>query len=110
MIMKHKDFTKIKAIKVPIYPFHIIFCIITDEARNKYMPGDGYTTLKEDSYDVIVYLDKKASEATVSHEIYHAGEIIMHKIGHIHPEPPNEPLAYLIGWITEQYYIFNKKK
>lgn len=104
----NKDFIKIKNVKIPLYPFYVVFCICTETGKNNFLIGDGYTILKEETYDIFMYIAKDASKSTIAHEIYHVAEIIMYNIGHIHNEVPNEPMAYLIGWLTEQWEKFNK--
>jgi len=45
---------------------------------------------------------------TVAHEMLHAVQFIMNHIGHTTDPDGDEPSAYLLGYLVEQYFAFKK--
>lgn len=64
----------------------------------------GGSTWWLDSGMPLLYLRKGNSDMFVSHEIFHVCNRILHAAGVTWDEYA-EPWAYLIGWMTEQYYL-----
>lgn len=104
----HKDFFKCSTSNVPLYPFKITFCIVKPEVWTKYHAGnDGYTAMHFESSNLFIYFEsKKPGLDVVGHEVFHAVEFIMDRIGQKLSDCPNETWAYLMGWIMGEYEEF----
>lgn len=113
-------------IEVPIYNRDIAFLVevtpeefdrfyydnvtkITDEEYKGIMmdikdkKSVGGATWHLDSEYMLVYLSKGNSDLFVPHEIFHVCNKILCAAGVNHDEDA-EPWAYLIGWLTNEYY------
>lgn len=105
----HPDFLRCESIKVPMYPFEIIFCVLSKQGATwleKEYHSQARTSSKGNDGKVHIYLKPNAAKDVVAHEIFHVVEILMRAIGQPYGEVPNETWAYLIGWITKEYYKF----
>lgn len=115
----------ITSIDVPIYDRSIAFLVevtpeefdrfyydnvtsITDEEykqcrKDIEKQGGGFTGVL-DSGNLLVYLSKGNSDIIVPHEIFHAVNSILCLAG-VNHDIDAEPWAYLIGWLTNEYYL-----
>lgn len=115
-------------IPLVIYPFNILVSIneTDDEIRNhfkKYNIEEGNffeyqkittaRTLQLETGQTIIrfYTWESCTMATVAHEIFHAVTLILDRIGLIFDIDKNdEAYAYLIGYVTQEFYnVWNKK-
>jgi hypothetical protein len=112
---------KIKRIPYVIYDFDlIIFTGGTEKEISKYLksivPDDvedevdeidfksrGYTFMFS-SGQTIIRFGKDSNMGTVAHEIFHAAEFLMRRLRMTLSDDSSEAYAYLIGYITNQYY------
>lgn len=114
-----------KELRIGIYNISVIFLLdvtkrdidlfyydnntlLTDDERNillKDLDDEQINglTMYTDSGNVIVWLREKDNINNVVHEIFHVVNIIMSSRG-IKLTDEGEPYAYLMGWITQQYY------
>lgn len=46
---------------------------------------------------------------TVAHEMLHVVQMVMSAIGHNYDETGDEPSAYLLGYLVEEYYRLKKE-
>lgn len=69
-----------------------------------FQDGGGKCFLLGGHGQVIVRLSKNPTPGTVAHEIFHAVEMIMEFLKMPLCANNDEAYAYLIGYITEQYY------
>lgn len=59
---------------------------------------------------MIVFRTDKPTLSTVVHELCHATQMILKSAGHNHcVEDADEPFAYLLGYLVEEYEKINKK-
>jgi len=58
-------------------------------------------TLILDSGDVLIHLTNEAGTGTIVHECFHATEFLFEKLGLEFHEPPNEPYAYYLAFLTK---------
>ncbi len=122
--MKAKNFI----IPLVVYPFDIMFSIgETDEQLLKVLeqrlPEDAFEVCKEDECllnfkemdngrtvflnkggQTIIRLCRTPSKGTIAHEIFHAVEFLFRKLNMPLTLENDEAYAYLIGYITEQFY------
>lgn len=128
----------IRQLDVPIYDTNVLFLLETtaeeftkflDNEKNKQKIGDetikeifddiaderwGGTVWRVDNNSAYICLIKEANKVSYNtHELFHLADSILKDRGVEYTEN-NEALAYLIGWIGEQYsYLleeFNKEK
>ena len=64
----------------------------------------GGTTWHLDSGLFLVYLRKGNSDSFVAHELFHVCNKILCAAG-VNHDADAEPWAYLIGWLTNEYYL-----
>lgn len=82
---------------------------ITDEeykairADIQNVKGVGGVTWMLDSGYLLVYLRDGRSDIFVPHEIFHVCNKILYSAG-VNHDGDAEPWAYLIGWMTNEYY------
>jgi hypothetical protein len=74
---------------------------IREDILNK--KGVGGVTWHLDSELMLVYLRDGKSDITVPHEIFHVCNKILCSAG-VNFDADGEPWAYLIGWLTNEYY------
>lgn len=65
---------------------------------------NGRTLMISDGGQTIIRFGKNPSHATISHEIFHAVEFLFNKLNMPLSLENDEAYAYLIGYITEQFY------
>jgi hypothetical protein len=128
----------IRQLDVPIYDTNVLFLLETtteeftkflDNEKNKQKIGDetikeifddiaderwGGTVWRVDDNSAYICLIKEANKVSYNtHELFHLADSILKDRGVEYTEN-NEALAYMVGWINEQYsYIleeFNKEK
>lgn len=105
---KNKDFKKAVKFELPIYPFGVHFCMLTEKS-NSYLDNREAHAVRE-GQDLYVYFKDGVSIDTVVHELFHLTEFIMEHIGQPLSKSPNETWAYLLGFLTEEFYKFYKTK
>jgi hypothetical protein len=116
----------IESIKVPMYERDIAFLVeitpeefdrfyydnatkITDEEYRQIRrdisekTGVGGVTWRLDSELMLVYLSNGRSDVMVPHEIFHVCNKILCAAG-VNHDADAEPWAYMIGWLTNEYY------
>lgn len=116
-----------KILKVPLYPCRLGVVVCSDEGKvNKYLESQGMdfkldfdsyyaacfeglwkNEKGEEFYCVYIVLNQEAELFThgiVSHEVRHATNAIMQRIGHSLDAINDEPEAYLQQWITDAVY------
>ena len=116
----------IDSIKVDIYSADVAFLVeVTPEEFDRFyydnvtrITDEEYKGIKKDilskdnvggatwwldSGFFLVYLRNGRSDWYVSHEIFHVCNKILCRAG-VHHDPDAEPWAYLIGWMTQEYY------
>lgn len=102
-------------INLPMYPIDI-HCF-TPAMEKKLVQECGWDSI-QDAYgatgyypeeNVVVVRFQKDDVNTVAHEMYHAVEFINKHIGHDIGNKTDEPSAYLIGYLIEEYYKCKKK-
>lgn len=128
----------IRQLDVPIYDTNVLFLLKTtgeefaeflDNEKNKQRIGDeiikeifddiaderwGGTVWRVDNNSAYICLIKEADKVSYNtHELFHLADSILKDRGVEYTEN-NEALAYMVGWINEQYsYMldeFNKDK
>lgn len=57
-----------------------------------------------ESWDYICRISNVHNLGLAAHEIFHAANLILQKRGYV-PDEIGEPVAYLIEYITNQYYL-----
>lgn len=72
-----------------------------EDLQNKEVGG---TTWHLDSGLFLVYLRKGNSDSFVAHELFHVCNKILCAAG-VNHDADAEPWAYLIGWLTNEYYL-----
>lgn len=123
----------IRQLDVPIYDTNVLFLLETtteeftkflDSEKNKQKIGDetikeifddiadeqwGGTVWRVDNNSVYICLIKEANKVSYStHELFHLADSILKDRGVEYTEN-NEALAYMVGWINEQYsYILEE--
>lgn len=77
--------------------------IRNDIANNK--TCDGSTCLL-DCGNIFVYIRKgrERKDLVVAHELFHAVNKLLCRVG-VNHDADAEPWAYLLGWLTNEYYI-----
>lgn len=108
-----------KTINIPIYRFKINMLFGKDSVLlekewghdndNKY----GALTrdyLKQHGDITISFFEKIPNLDTVVHELYHSVDMIMNYIGHERCKQVDEPSAYLIGYLINEYKKIAKYK
>lgn len=62
-------------------------------------------TVQLDNGNVFVFIRKgqERKDLYVSHELYHATNRILMRAG-VHHDKDDEPYAYLLAWLTNEYY------
>ncbi len=65
-------------------------------------------TITFDKGDYGVFIRHKGNVGDIAHEIFHVANKILCSRG-VHHEPDGEPWAYLIGYITEEFYNMLEK-
>lgn len=109
--------------KIPLYEGMFVVILTNDKERLRghipefndeiifghtfYTNWDGYG-----GYVVVLNFDsgfKKMSHGVISHEALHACLMIAEDRGFVPDFENSEPLAYLIGWITDQIYSVIEK-
>lgn len=111
-----------------IYPFDIMFSIGETNKQFKRslkenLPKDAYKCCVEDAWlfdfegrdngksmilssgQTICRLGKTPSKGTTAHEIFHCVEFILRKLQMKLCPENDEAYAYLIGYVTEQFYL-----
>ena len=88
--------------RLPKYAYNI--CKEDDCLLNFNQMDNGRTLMLTDSGQTIVRLGKNPSHATIAHEIFHCVEFLMRKLNMSLTLDNDEAYAYLIGYITEQFY------
>lgn len=128
----------IRQLDVPIYDTNVLFLLeitgeefaeFLDNEKNKQKIDDetikeifddiaddrwGGTVWRVDNNSAYICLIKEANKVSYNtHELFHLGDSILKDRGVEYTEN-NEALAYMVGWINEQYsYLleeFNKEK
>ena len=120
----------IKIVNIPIYKTTVVLVTETSEEEwtefyklysDKITEDDNLCILKDIRYpdscngstitldkgDYVVFVRNKDREGDVAHEIFHAANKILCSRG-VHHESDGEAWAYLIGYITEEYYSMIK--
>lgn len=121
----------IKIVYIPIYKTTVVMITETTEDEwlefyklyddkitdddNKYILKDinnpdacNGSTLVLDKGDYAIFIRHKDYEGDVAHEIYHVANKILCSRGVTH-DADGEAWAYLIGWLTEEYYNMLKE-
>jgi hypothetical protein len=116
----------ISAITVPIYNVDVAFLVEVEPQEFERFYYDNVTRITDEEYkgikaDILdkkgtggvvwtldsglflVYLRDGRSDIFVPHEIFHVCNRILCRAGVIH-DASAEPWAYLIGWMTNEYY------
>ena len=116
----------IQIVNVPIYKTTVVMIAETSEEEwlefyklydDKITEDDSKYILKDinnpdtcngatfilDKGDYVIFIRHKDYEGDVAHEIFHVANKILCSRGVFH-EADGEAWAYLIGWLTEQYY------
>lgn len=104
--MSNKDFVKFKVVRNEIYPLSYSFCLVRKESADKYLKGNARCV--KDGSHIFIYIEasNRADRASVAHELFHAVEFTMDHIGQPFSSCPNETWAYLIQWLTDEWYKF----
>lgn len=72
----------------------------------------GRVIMLEDSHALLMWLrkfpDSPENFACLSHEIFHAADMIIRQIGIKHSDECDEAVAHLISWYTESIYTHFK--
>lgn len=108
-IKEKKTVCKIfRDIEVELYNCNVV--IFKGEEAKKYLKASdvkemncAINRLKENG-DVVICLENKSYKSTIAHELCHATQMIMHFIGHDFNKEYDEPFAYLLGFLTKEYY------
>lgn len=100
------DFLKTKTILLDQYPIEIVFCLLSEEGRQKLEPYEAAKCIRE-NLSIYIYLDNPTIPIIV-HELFHATEFIMEIIGQPLGSTPNETWAYLIEFLTKECLDFLK--
>lgn len=122
--MKGKNFI----VPLVIYPFDIMFSIGQSDRGlmkilKKRLPktafdickqdecllsfnemDNGRTLMIKDGGQTIIRVNKNPSHATIAHEIFHAISFLLIKLNMPLSLENDEAYAYLIGYVTEQFY------
>lgn len=106
--LKNKDFKKAIKFELPIYPFGVHFCLLTNEGKN-YLEGSEARAQRE-GQNLYLYFKDGTSIETIVHELFHLTEFVMEHIGQPLSKSPNETWAYLIGFLTDEFCKFHKFK
>ena len=105
-----KDFKKQKTIILPIYPFQVHFLLL-DKGGEKYIESKNSGSdarTERDGQDIFICIRDKAPLHTIVHELFHATEFIMEKVGQKMSDSPNESYAYLIDYLAAECFKFLK--
>lgn len=106
----NEDFKKIKELDLELYPFAVVFCLLSEKGKEQLINEDARTIfIQEEKNYIFLYL-KNNSIPILVHELFHVVEIIMYTIGQKIGEVPNETWAYLIGYLTNEGIAFLKNK
>ena len=105
---KNKDFKKAIKFELPIYPFGVHFCLLS-ESREDYLDNKEARAVR-DGQNLYIYFKEGASFETIVHELFHLTEFVMEHIGQPLSKSPNETWAYLIGFLAEEFFKFYKIK
>ena len=106
-----------KEVSIPIY-FGTLVMIFTDELEK--LNPVYKTTIKEDDYDAVVFLDKPESDkvivaikrkdwSVIAHETVHVVNAIFLSCNIQLDRNNDEPQAYLTGWVVQQIDDFLKE-
>lgn len=113
-------------VTIPIYDTYILFCLgtdvdsITKQIITKWKVTDSMVEARSEILNVflsscrgfstklldvnLVYIKNARDSNTVAHEIFHAVYKILTDKGIICSDNSEEAYAYLIGFVTEQFY------
>lgn len=107
---RNKDFKRVKKIKLPIYPFDIVFTILSKEGEKFITEFTDAKVMKGDLTIYFYFRDGEVSIPTIAHEVFHATEFIMLTVGQQAGQMPNEAWAYLLEYIMGETLDFLKIK
>lgn len=105
---KNKDFKRTIKFELPLYPFSIHFCMLTEKGKS-YLDNKEAKAIR-DGQELYLYFNDGVSVETIAHELFHLTEFIMEHIGQPLSKSPNETWAYLLGFLTEEFFKFYKLK
>lgn len=107
---RNKDFKRVKKIKLPIYPFDIVFTILSKEGEKSFTDFTEAKVIKDDLTIFFYFRDEKVNIPTIAHEVFHATEFIMLTVGQQAGQMPNEAWAYLLEYLMRETLDFLKLK
>lgn len=110
---KKEVYAKSLHIKIPMY-YVDVYCFtpkMNKELENKHEwdvceSGLTMNRIKESRLLIVRFRDD--SPSVVAHEMLHVVQMIMTFIGHNYDESGDEPSAYLLGYLVEEYYRLKK--
>ena len=117
-VKKQKKLGNVYLIKVPLYRCSVELLFgktaqkIEDMWNNGKITWEGNTRNYLEQRRVMVsFKDQNPSKGTVVHELCHATQMILKDAGHNFYEGSkgDEPFAYLLTYLVEQYYEVHKK-
>ena len=106
--IKNKDFKRAIKFELPIYPFGVHYCLLSEKSKS-YLYGKEAKAVRE-GQELYIYFNEGVSIETAVHELFHLTEFVMEHIGQPLSKSPNETWAYLLGFLTEEFYKFYKHK
>lgn len=105
---KNKDFKKAIKFQLPIYPFGVHYCLLTEKGLKEL--GVHEARAVREGQQLYVYFKDDASINIIVHELFHLTEFVMEHIGQPISKSPNETWAYLLDFLTEEFFKFHKCK
>jgi hypothetical protein len=117
-----KEYLHKKVIKVPLYKGLLVLIfsnsvekvkqVVKDYNRNSvYAHAWRFNYKGKEGNAIILNFnnDEKLTHGTIAHEAYHIANFIADSRGLIPDHINDEPIAYLITWITNEVYKFMNK-
>jgi len=110
--------SKVKTLIIPIHLFPVRVQITlkkeTDKVNklwNKKTDYDADTTnyLEEGNSVLVKFATDPIQISVAVHEFVHASQMILDYIGHDYKHDTDEPLAYLVSYLTEEFIKLSKK-
>lgn len=103
------------SIEIPMY--HVTVHCFTPKQNKVLEDKHGWDPCRDaqarnyiDTSREIIVRFRYDTQGTVAHEMLHAVQFIMEAIGHTPDPDGDEPSAYLLGYLVDEYYRLKKLK
>lgn len=119
-----KEYLHINAIEIPMYRGYLVIIITNSEDKllkhlpefsSNYIYGHAWLSSHKDkqAFYMVLNFDSAGgnmTHGTIAHEALHITNFLADQKGFVPDFENDEPLAYIIGWVTDQAYKFIDKK